>query len=83
MWGAFTAMLKISAFGIAMLATLWVAPVAAQSEAPMIRTGTGDRYQIPVEWEWTEFDGFNATIRHLARTSSRLRKACAPGTVND
>ena len=65
-------MLKNIASGFAVLAAMWVVPVAAQTgrqDAPVIRTVTGVRYEVPAGWEWLEFDGYNATIQHLATKS--------------
>jgi len=70
--------LKNIALGIALLTTMWVVPVAAQSEAPIIRTLWGVRYQIPAGWEWTEFDGYSATIQHLATKSGEKGKESSP-----
>lgn len=62
-----------------------VAPAAARSDAPpmrsdapTIRTLLGLRYEIPAGWEWTEFDGYHATIQHLATKSGEKGKESSP-----
>lgn len=68
-----TAMLKNIAL-IALLTTMWVGPLAAQSEAPIIRTALGLRYEIPAGWEWTKFDGNSVTVQHVATKSGEKGK---------
>lgn len=55
-----------------------IAPSAARSEAPIIRTLSGLRYEIPAGWEWTEFDGYGPTIQHLATKSGEKGKEASP-----
>ena len=78
-------MLKNMALGIALLTPMWVVPVAAQTarqDAPVIRTLTGVRYEVPAGWEWTEFDGYNATIQHLATKSGEKGKESSPNSFS-
>jgi hypothetical protein len=55
-----------------------IAPAAAQSDAPTIRTLPGLRYEIPAGWEWTEFNGHSATIQHIATKSGEKGKEASP-----
>jgi len=77
--------LKNMALGIALLTTMWVVPVTAQTarqDAPVIRTLTGVRYEVPAGWEWTEFNGYNATIQHLATKSGEKGKESSPNSFS-
>jgi hypothetical protein len=65
---------------ITLLTTLLAASLAAQGETAIIRTVTGVRYEIPAGWEWTEFDGYNATIRHVGTKSGEKGKESSPNT---
>jgi hypothetical protein len=56
-----------------------IAPsAAARSDAPIIRTLSGLRYEIPAGWEWTEFNGYGPTIQHLATKSGEKGKETSP-----
>lgn len=71
-------MLKNIVLRIAMLTTIWVVPLAAQSDVPIIRTTWGVRYEIPAGWEWTEFDGNTVTIQHVATKSGEKGEESSP-----
>lgn len=71
-------MQKHVAMRIALLTTLCVAPLVAQSAGPTIRTVTGVRYEIPAGWEWTEFSGYNVTIQHVGTKSGEKGKESSP-----
>lgn len=73
-------MLKNIALRIALLTTMWVVPLAAQSEVPIIRTQLGVRYEIPAGWEWTEFGDYRVTIQHLATKSGEKGKESSPNS---
>jgi hypothetical protein len=51
---------------------------SAESNAPIIRTLLGLRYEIPAGWEWTEFTGHSATIQHIATKSGEKGKETSP-----
>jgi hypothetical protein len=55
-----------------------IAPSAVRSDASIIRTLSGIRYEIPEGWEWTEFNGQRATIQHLATKSGENGKEASP-----
>jgi hypothetical protein len=49
-------------------------PATANSNAPIVRTLLGLRYEIPAGWEWTEFTGHTTTIQHIATRSGEMGK---------
>lgn len=51
---------------------------SSESNAPIIRTLLGLRYEIPAGWEWTEFTGHSATIQHIATKSGEKGKETSP-----
>lgn len=73
-------MQKRAAVSIALLATLCVVPMIAQAAPSVIRTVTGVRYEVPAGWEWTEFNGYNATLQHIATKSGEKGKGSSPNT---
>ncbi len=44
----------------------------------IIRTYSGLRFEIPTGWEWTEFDGYNVSLRHIATKTVDQGKDTSP-----
>jgi hypothetical protein len=55
-----------------------IVPATAPTGAPVVRTLSGLRYEIPAGWEWTEFNGFATTIQHLVTKSGEKGKEASP-----
>ena len=71
---------KAARYFVQSFKTIAASAPAARSEAPIIRTLTGVRYEIPAGWEWTEFDGYKVTIRHSGTMSGEKGKETSPNT---